>query len=161
MNNLMTCNSWIYPNKNEIFHYVISDETLDTLNIEIGKGTYNISKIETYILDYDNINPKYKSVNIESFSNDLIKGNIEIDEDGYLVTSIPYDEGFTIKVNDKVVDYEIVNTAFLGFKINKGKNNIEITYNTPWLKEGKLISIISLAIFVILLLIDKFKTEHE
>ncbi len=160
--NLLTCHSWIYQNQNETFHYVISDEILDELKIEIGKGTYHISNIETYILDYDAIKEaknNYKPFNIEEIKDDYIKGNIEITEDGYLVTSIPYDKGFTIKVNNKIIEYEKVNTAFIGFKLNKGKYNIELKYNTPLLKEGKIVTIISSLILLILLFIDIKQNE--
>ena len=54
-----------------------------------------------------------------------ITSTINVDTDGYLVTSIPYDRGFTIKIDEKIVEKEIVNTAFLGAKIRKGNHKIE------------------------------------
>lgn len=155
--NLMTCYSWIYPNKNDVFHYVISDEELNELTIDIGKGKYTISNIETYILDYDNIkllNNQLNPLNISKINDNSIEGNINVEENGYFITSIPYDDGFIVKVNEKIIEKEIVNKAFLGFKLNKGNYNIEITYHTPWLKEGKIISIISIIIFFIILYTD-------
>ena len=155
--NLITCHSWIYHNKNEVFHYLLSNETLDELKVEIHKGTYTISNIETYILDYNDIkdaNKNYKPFNIEEIKDDYIRGNIEVENDGYFVTSIPYDKGFTIKVNNKEIEYEKVNTAFIGFKLNKGTYNIEFKYNSPLLKEGKLVSLISFLILVVLIVFD-------
>ena len=161
--NIITCYSWIYHNKNEVFHYLISTEDLEELNIEIGKGKYNISDIETYILDYNDIkdvNKKYKEFNIEEIKDDYIKGNIEVNEDGYFVTSIPYDKGFKVLVNNSEIEYEKVNTAFIGFKLNKGKYVIELKYNTPLLKEGKIITLITSIIFIILFIIEKKKLNN-
>ena len=76
-------------------------------------------------------------------------------ESGYFVTSIPYDKGFTIKVDNKIVEKQIVNKAFLGFKLSKGNHKIEINYKAPLQKEGMIISIIGLISFLILLIIDK------
>ena len=158
--NIITCSSWIYHNQNEVFHYIISDETLDELNIEIGKGNYTISSIETYILDYDYIKDLKNNLtefNIENITDNTIKGNIEVLNDGYFVTSIPYDEGFTILVNDKEITYEKVNTAFIGFKLDKGNYNIEFIYKTPWLDKGIIITIISSFMFLILIFTDNKK----
>ena len=164
VNNLITCKSWIYHNKNEIFHYVISNEELEELDIEIGKGTYQISNIETFIVDYDylaNANVDLTEFGIRSISNDTIKGDIEILNDGYLVTSIPYDEGFTIKVNGKEYRPELVNKAFLGLKLDKGNFEIEITYKTPLLKEGKIVTLVSFVIFLVIFIIDLKNSRND
>ena len=156
--NLITCHSWIYHNQNETFHYVISGEEIDELNIDIGKGIYKISNIETFVLDYNTIKNSYNNLtrfNVKEIGNDLIKGHISVSEDGYFVTSIPYDKGFIVKVNGKNVSYEKVNKAFLGFELLKGDYDIEITYHTPWLKEGKLLSLLGLGILIGLIFFDK------
>lgn len=164
MKNLINCTNTFYYNRNAVFHYTISGEDLDELKIKLDKGSYNISKIETYILDYDDIkdaNKEYKPFNFEEIKDDYIKGNIEVEEDGYFVTSIPYDKGFTIKVNDKEIEYEKVNTAFIGFKLNKGSYTIELKYNTPLLKEGKLITLITSLIVLVLLIFDIKQKKHK
>ena len=162
--NMLTCKTWEYPNKNEEFHYVISGDDLNELTIEVSKGKYRISNIETFIMDYDeilNLNNNLTPLNITKVSDNLIKGNIEIEENGYLITSIPYDEGFSIKVNNKKVKSELVNKAFLGFKLDKGKYIIEICYNPPLLKEGMIISLISLGIFLTVFIFDLKKKNFR
>ena len=158
--NLITCSSWIYHNKNETFHYLISDRNIGELTIELGKGTYNISNIEFYVLDYDKI--KNSRNNLENVSNlkieqDKINFSVDIVNNSYIVTSIPYDEGFTIKVNNKIVDKKIVNKAFLGAKLNPGKYDIEISYKSPLLKEGKYLSIMGFLLFVTIFIYENRK----
>lgn len=154
--NLLTCETWEYPNKNDLFHYVISGESLDTLNIEISKGTYEITDIEVYMLDYDLISDinDITPFNIKSISDKGLKGDIEVLNDGYFVTSIPYDEGFKIKVNNKEVKPEIVNKAFLGFKLEKGDYQINIYYEAPLFEVGRIITILSSLIFCYIIIAE-------
>ena len=157
--NILTCKTWTYANKNNDFKFVISDKNIHTLNIELTKGTYNIKSIETYTLDYDNIKERKNdltSFNLTKFENDTIKGTINITEDNsYLVTSIPYDKGYTIKVDNEVVEYKNINKGFIGLPINKGNHNIEISYKTPFLNIGIALSIIGFITFAVIIVIDK------
>lgn len=159
ISNVLTCKTWIYSNKNNTFHYLINDEFIDTLDIKLKKGTYTITDIKTYLLDYNsllNIKEEKIEMNIDSISDDTITGNITMKNDGYLVTTIPYDKGFKISVDGKNYAPSKVNVAFLGINLTSGYHTITISYNSPWLKEGKIISLIGLSIFIILSI-----TEHK
>ena len=162
VSNILTCKTWIYKNKNNTFHFLINDNYLDTLNITLKKGTYNITNISTYIMDYntlttlkDNITP----LNITSTSNDIITGNITTNEDTYLITSIPYDKGFKVYIDNIETEIIKVNTSFLGAKLPKGAHEITIKYNTPWLHTGIFLSITGLIIYLII--IYKERNNHE
>lgn len=161
--NILTCKTWIYANKNNVFRYVISDEKINELNIELSKGNYNIDDIKMYILDYDNIkdlkNTK-EEFNIVSMGNDMVVGDINVSSDSYFVTTFPYDDGFIVKVNGVEVDYEMVNKGFVGFPIKKGHNDIVITYHSPWLKTGKIVSLVGLIIFISIAISDYRKRKE-
>lgn len=163
--NILTCKTWPYPNKNNNFKFVISDKNINTLNIELTKGTYNIKDIEMYTLDYDNIKGRKKDLtnfNLTSFDNDTIKGTINITEDNsYLVTSIPYDKGYTIKVDDAVVKYKNINKGFIGLPISKGNHNVEISYKAPYLNVGISLSIVGFLTFVVIIVIDKKQNKQH
>lgn len=151
VSNILTCKTWIYKNKNNTFHFLINDETIEYLDIELTKGTYNITDIKTYLLDYSalsNINQSKIAMNIDKITDNTISGNIYINSDGYLVTTIPYDEGFEIFVDGNIQDTIKVNNAFIGTKLTKGTHYITIKYHCPWLKTGLIISLISLIIFL-------------
>ena len=154
--NTLSCDTWIYPNNNNNFKYVVNGN----LNIEFSKGKYIISNINTYILDYNEI-LKYKEnisefiIDKEKTKGDIISGNINVKDDGYFIITIPYEEkGFTIKLDNKKIDYEKVNESFIGFKIEKGIHNIEITYKSPYLKEGIVLSSIGFITFIYILYLD-------
>ncbi len=135
------------------YYFLIRDYEDEEINLK--KGTYNITDIKTYILDYNNlstIKDNKTEMTIENIDNDIITGTINIQEDGYLVTSIPYDEGFKISIDGIDSPITKVNTAFLGTKLEKGYHKIIITYHSPWLLTGKIISLISILIFFIIVI---------
>lgn len=156
ISNSLTCKKWPYPNKNNTFYYTITDNSIKTLEIELTKGTYNIDEINMYTIDNKKIvNNDITKAEIQSIFSNKITSTINVDTDGYLVTSIPYDRGFIIKIDNKIVEKEIVNTAFLGTKIQKGNHKIEIIYESPLLKVGKIISILGITVFIIIAIKEK------
>ncbi len=147
--NNLSCRSHIYHNKNFDFTYVISaNDLVDFLNITFSKGKYVISDIKTYTMDFKKNN--FKALNVDSFKsyNGKLCGKIDVDKDGYLISTIPYDDGFTIKLNGVEVLKEKVNLAFLGTKIKKGRYEVEISYKAPLFKEGMIGSIIGFVCFI-------------
>jgi len=163
--NKISCTESEYQNHNNTFHYVLSkNEDWNELNVTIGEGTYILSDIKTYILDYDEITKKVETIDkweAENRENDVLEGQIQVTEDGYFATSIPYDEGFTIWVDGKKQEYEKVNTAFIGFKITKGDHNIRMEYHSPYLKEGIILSIIGLCSLFMIIINDCKRKEAE
>ena len=161
ISNVKTCDTWTYKNNNNIFHYVLSSNSgIDKLTIKFNKGTYKIGDIETYKIKYKNIEKVIDKqstfvVDKNKSNGDNINGTINMKESGYFVTSIPYDEGFTIKVDNKIVEKQIVNKAFLGFKLDKGNHKIEINYRAPYQRIGLILSIIGVITFTIILIYEK------
>lgn len=156
ISNVLTCNQSHYKNNNKTFHYVLSDDNkIDTLNVLLNKGTYKIEDITTYKLNYNSIKniKKNQSDFIPDTTNigDTISGKINMTEDGYFVTSIPYDKGFHITVDGQKQEITKVNKAFVGFKLNKGEHKIVINYQSPYQKEGIVLSIIGLVGIIILI----------
>ena len=159
LRNLLTCRGWKYHNKNYSFEYVISEKDIDHLNITLSKGTFKINNIKVYSLNYNHIkdlNNKHDNLIIDKklTKGDNIYGKINT-SGGVLSLSIPYDKGFNIYVDSKKVKPMIVNKYMLGFKVSKGSHNIRINYKAPMLKEGKILSVIGLIIFIIIIIYDK------
>lgn len=159
--NKLSSTSSIYANKNNEFHYILSSsEELKKLTVQFSKGNYEIDNIHITRLSNQILNTYREQIDEFHFDEPCssladIKGNIDISKDGYLVTSIPYQKGFNIKLNGKTTPYEKVNHAFIGIPIKKGHYDIQITFETPWLKEGLWISSISLLIFIGIMLKQK------
>ena len=54
--------------------------------------------------------------------------------------SIPYDDGWTVKVNGEVVKPDTVADCLMAIPVHPGENNIELSYCSPLLKEGAAVS---------------------
>jgi uncharacterized membrane protein YfhO len=106
-------------------HIIIEDKNKETLVKYLNNFKPNIQK-------------KFK---IRSFSNSLIKGSICNQSKSILYFSIPYDDGWEIKVNGVKSKYYKVNIGFIGLPLEKGFNKIELSYTPPMLREGFIISI--------------------
>lgn len=161
--NKLTCSTWQYQNNNREFNYVLSsNQPINQLDIQFLKGNYQISKIEIYMLDYNSISNNHTKIDPfmidkTKTKGDVIDGNVNVKKDGYFVLNVPYDKGFQVKVNGKDAAYEKVNTSFLGFKLQKGEQHIHIIFQAPYAKEGKIISLIGLILWIGLILLEKGK----
>lgn len=151
--NKLTCKEWKYYNGNTTFNYVISGDTSNKVEVIFSKGIYKIDNLKIYYMDYNDIkdiNKKVTKVDIDSKTKgDKIYASVEAEKDGYFVTTLPYDKGFTIKVDNKKIDYEKVNIAYVGFKISKGKHNIVIEYKAPFKIVGLIMSFIGIIVYIL------------
>ena len=151
--NKLTCKEWKYYNGNTTFNYVISGDTSNKVEVTFLKGIYKIDNLKIYYMDYNDIkdiNKKVTKVDIDSKTKgDKIYASVETKKDGYFVTTLPYDKGFTIKVDNKKINYEKVNTAYVGFKISKGKHNIVIEYNSPFKTLGLIMSLAGIIVYIL------------
>ena len=110
------------------------------------------------MLWYDDI---YNSLIDESLKNIIhdsnsIDGEIEILNDKYIFTSIPYDEGWNVLVDGEKVDYFKVNNGFIGFGIEAGTHTIETYFIPKGLIVGTILSILG---FVLLFVFNKINNK--
>lgn len=157
--NLLTCSSWKYYNNNEIFDYVISsNDSVKELIINFGEGSYDISNIEIYKVSKDLINDSDINsllIDFDKTSGNVIEGNINQEEDGYFIFTIPFDEGFKIYVDGNQVEIKKVNDAFIGFPILKGNHSIKLVFRAPYFNLGKIFSLVVGFIFIGVLIFEK------
>lgn len=152
-----------YPNGNTHFTYILSsnEDSIKDLNITFSKGNYTLADIQIYSLDYDVIKNRSKEVipliYDQTKGKEVIKGVVQPIEDGYFITSLPYQNGYKVFVDGKEVVGEIVNKAFLGFPIKAGNHSITIEFHAP----GKTIGIYISIIGVILLIINFMKERSK
>lgn len=143
-----------YPNNNTHFTYIISqNEPLDKLQLEFSEGCYSLKNIRTYVLEYDVIKNRQNNVDalkgVYNQDGFVARGEIDVSEDGYLVTSFPYQKGFSVLIDGKKADSECVNIAFLGAEISKGKHDVEIVFSAPMKNLGLCLSVGGLVLFVV------------
>lgn len=142
--NKLSADSAPYPNENHGFTYVWNTgESLQELKVRV-KGRYRLEDMEIYTADaadfgHRDVTMPQKALLLEENAN-VYAGNIEMEADGYFVTSFPYREGYEILVDGKEAEPRLVNTAFVGFPLEKGTHSIAISYEAPGYRAGLLIS---------------------
>lgn len=77
-----------------------------------------------------------------------IEGNIQVKEDGVFMTSIPYDDGWTLYANGEKVETVRIMNSFIGAKLKKGDYELKLVYHCPGLKEGFAATIIGILCFI-------------
>ena len=101
-----------------------------------GKVTENLNRLQE---------PCLKDV---QRSNDCIKGCISLEKPKVLCLSIPYDKGWTAKVNG--IDYPVLkgNIMFTAIALPEGEHEIELHYSIPGFKAGAIITGISVCCYL-------------
>ena len=104
----------------------------NTVHIKLGKGRYNISGIRVWTGSMDKLQNKelYQipvTVGQGDVKGDTITGTVYVEQEGYLVTSIPYAQELKIWIDGKETETMRVNTAFLGTEITGGYHIIKIS----------------------------------
>lgn len=154
-----------YPNGNTTFTYIVSsNDPIKELDITFTKGNYTLDDIEVYSLDYEVIKKRNHSItpfiHDETYGKQIMKGNITTSEDGYFITSLPYQNGYKVYVDDKQVNAEIVNKAFLGFPLKQGVHSIIIEFHAPFKNIGVYLSITGCVLLSINYLLERKKTNE-
>lgn len=94
-----------------------------------------------------------EQLKINEFKNGYVKGIVNVSGNkDILFTTIPYDSGWQVSVdNEKVKPFAVLDDAFIALELEPGVHEIEFRYVTPALKEGVVITCISLSAFVAML----------
>lgn len=155
--NKLTCSEWLYYNENTTFNYIITDKVIEKLNVEINKGNYEITDFTMYTADANKFINNFNAANIIQTKDNIIKASITLNEDSYVNINLPYDKGFKIFVNNKETKYTKTNTAFIGFKLNSGKYDIEIKYTAPLFNVSFIFMILGLILLGCVLYFEVYK----
>lgn len=100
-----------------------------------------------------------RSMDVTKYEDGKIEGNISVAEDGVFMTSLPYDDGWTIYANGKKMNTHPLVKGLLGTYLEKGDYEIKMVYHCPGLKEGAILSIAGIAVFVVICLMEKRKEK--
>ncbi len=140
-------------NQKQTLDYMLSSSNQEELIFTFTEGQYYLSNFKFHILDYANIENASSKVDPfivepQNTKEDYIIGTIDVKEDSYFMLTIPYNQGFTILVDNEKVTYEKVDDAYIGFTITEGLHSIEIKYTTPYKYIAYLLSILGFISFV-------------
>ncbi len=99
---------------------------------------------------------------ISSFSEGEIKGTLDMRDEGVMVLSIPFDDGWSVYDGDKKVSAVKVMRGFTGVPLGAGHHDIRIVYTPKGIIIGGLVMILSWIIFIVYLVIRRrFKEKNR
>ena len=130
-------------------------------------NTYGPSYAEIVQLDMATVRETMQSLagnalQVKSHSHGKITGSITLADDQQAVmTSIPYDKGWTILVDGKkVVTIQHMPIRLCNFKCSPGKHTVEFRYVSPGFKLGILIAVIGLFAAILYLCYPKILSRR-
>jgi uncharacterized membrane protein YfhO len=88
---------------------------------------------------------------ISKFTDNNIIGSVNVNEAKTLFFSIPFDEGWHVKVNGADAKLYRINAGLTGLPITKGNNKVELMFEPRLKAKGATISIAALIVFFALL----------
>lgn len=156
--NKLSAKDHVYYNENKTFIYAVPlKDGEDTISVTFGKGKYQLSHVQAYLGSLPEWSKTlYQSevqVDKKLTKDNVIQGTIQVKNDGWFITSIPYDTHFKMYIDGKETKIQKVNTAFLGCEIGSGKHEVRIVYHAPGATAGKVFSMIGIVGFVLLLVL--------
>ncbi len=110
-----------------------------------------------YKLNLDAVDAAYETLSQQTmvtkeYTDTSIKGSIEVTEAGRLILSIPNEAGWTLYVDGKETEILDFKETFISVYLEEGHHDIELSYMTPGLKVGAMISAACIGLFVLTML---------
>ena len=90
-----------------------------------------------------------------------VSGEIQVDQAGTLLLTIPYDEGWTVKVDGEKVSTYRVGDALTGVDLTEGSHQIEMNFTPSGLDAGSLISIVCIALFLFSAMLEQYSQKKK
>ena len=133
-------------------------ETNETIELEflLLEDTIKPKDFMFYTLDLNkfnnaiNILKGHNELKIIEYNKDYIRTNINAQKQNQvLYTSIPYDKGMKIILDGKEIEPIKIFDTLIGIELPKGNHVIEFKYTPRGFKEGTIISVIGIGLFIL------------
>lgn len=121
----------------ELYRYCLSADQIESINLEYDKSIITIDEIKARIVPdsivYDqyieNSNSlKSRAPNIKQTAENSFEGKVNLEQDGFLVFSIPFDAGWTCYLDGEIQEIKKANIAFMGIEVQKGEHDIVLEF---------------------------------
>lgn len=160
---LTNYSQWLSPS---VFYISDQGGLEATVRLETAYVDDGIKNAEFYYVDLDVLEGVTNRISTGSvheaiMENGKISCVTEGEEGEYLFLSVPYDEGWEIKVNGKQTEQELFGDCLINIPLKNGENRIEMTYHVQGLKLGGFTTALGLAGLTALLIATKKKSNKQ
>ena len=155
--------------KNRIYYLGYKEKSEITEFEMVFDNTFELkeqfSGISVGILNLDNLKELYTTLSSHTMTDikygfDNIEGTINAPSDGTVFLSIPSYPTWDAYVDGQKVEwYEFL--GGVGVPVSSGNHTVKMVYHTSGLKEGIIVSVISLIIFIIYIIVSKKTKKKE
>lgn len=158
---------YYFENKNILINLGYYENWNNQIEISFNEpGTYSFDSFEILAMNFNNYEKIINDLNksnfiIKKYDNNYLKGEINPEENGIIQFSTNYSDGWSVYVDGKKVNTIISNKYFLGINIEKGYHQIELKYITPYQKEGLILTIIGIILFIYKIFIERRKINEK
>ena len=144
-----------------------------TVKFKMKENGENSGYVRTRMVKYnqENFEKHYEilcenQLSVKQQDANILECTSQDKEGGLYFTSIPYDDGFKVTVNGETQDTKILADAFLGFELEpleegQEEHKIVIKFVPVGLKEGIIISISSILIFILILCLKRIQNKEK
>lgn len=144
----------IYDRNNQMidYNYLIRDLNYSAIPLPGDAARVTITVLHPVNVYYDDMtwcsswyeNTKNESIQNLSWDQNSVSGIMNMHQQGWVFTSIPYDEGWQLKVDGEKHEYICADLGFIGFELEPGEHTIQLDFKPMGLKLGAGFSFISL-----------------
>ncbi len=167
---------YVYVNNKKVKEVKVSSDSLEKSFDNVDRGfflelgwleageTVKISSetsgqkidCDVYRFDYEALSEVYNvlsqsGLTLTKWTDTEVEGTVQTEEDGVMMTSIPYDGGWKVYVDGTEVKPERIKDTFLGISLSAGEHTVRLCFFPEGLKPGMAISGVSLLLFLLLL----------
>ena len=159
--NYLTKSHHYYFGKSDYLAYFGYGEPLNEITLSFSLvGSYTFDKLSVIVEDLSSYQQQILNLSEDTMENvvlesNIVTGTVNLDEDKYLLLSIPYSAGWEAFVDGEQVKLLQANQHYMGLKLAKGYHNIQLRYHSPGLALGALISCVSAIMLAIYIYIYK------
>ncbi len=160
--NKLTSTTSIYYNENEIFRFAVPLEAGQrTVELTFNPGDCTLTELSWHAGRLRGASETLLEAEFlperAATRGNRVAGTVNASQDGWLVTSIPFDSRFEATVDGEHVPLERVNTAFVGLRLPAGEHRVELVYHAPGLRFGMALSGLGIALFAAMEIVQRRK----
>ena len=126
----------------------LTSEDSSSLNVSAYRLNFNVMDEVISILGE-------QTMTVDSYSSTHINGHIDVSRAGELILSVAYEPGWTILVDGEEVQPGLFDDTFISLSLTEGEHTIEMRYRPAGLTIGIIVSLICLAIFAAIVLLER------
>ncbi|MFD1929830.1 YfhO family protein [Sporosarcina siberiensis] len=144
-------------NNESIYRTNVNDLTIRVANekrisIRLPKGNYSLKDFELFGENYEVLKSAKRKSEVEKEIPVIWEGNTAtlsyINDTGqkYLTVPIPYEKGWSVKINGEKQTIERANYAFTGIKLKPGINDVKFKYYPPFFFPALFLTLLSMLV---------------